>query len=392
MPDLLSPKPPSRGGYLRPGFVLALSVRLLTSALAILIPLYAVDALRVSASLAGVFVLLLWVGNAVGVVGAVLALRNQSYSSIAGFCLVALSLAGLASGARVLAPLFMLVSGVGVGLPQPFLSAFMHLDSRPERPFTGLGLYSTALGVGLILGPLVAYGVFPFAGFPGAFLALSAFCGLGVVGAVLGHGNVVRRPPPSIPSLSAWAASLRVRAFRRAITINLLYSLLLPVFLSYGAIYAEKSFGFTPPSALLLFTLVFVVSVSLRLAAIRFEARLSRLLILSSAVLLLSMLTLGFSPSWQFFVLGMLMFSLPHAYIFPIANYYALSSSEDVMNASYVFQASSAAAEFITPAVAVVLIPFIGVQGLFLIGSLLAAGALAAVVRKHNSDDQPVTS
>jgi hypothetical protein len=371
-----------RRGYLRPGFILTLSVRLLTSALAILIPLFSIDALGASASLAGVFVLLLWVGNAIGVVAAVLALRNQSYSSIAGFCLVAISLAGLALGQRPFAPLFILVSGVGVGLPQPFLSAFMHIDSRPERPFSGLGLYSTALGVGLILGPLVAYGAFPLGGFAGAFLALSAFCALGIAGAVLGHGNVVRRPAPSVPSISAWAASLRVWAFRRAIITNLLYSLLLPVFLSYGAIYAERSFGFTPTGALLLFTVVFVLSVSLRLAAVRFEARLDRLLLLSSVLLLLSTLTLGFSHTWQFFVAGMLMFSLPHAYIFPIANYYALASSKDVMNASYAFQASSAAAEFITPAAAVLLIPFTGVGGLFTLGAVLALGVLVVVFTK----------
>jgi hypothetical protein len=377
-----SPPPSSQGGYHRPGFILALSVRLLTSALAILIPLFSINALGASASQAGVYVLLLWVGNAVGVVTAVLALRNQSYSSIAGFCLVAISLAGLALGQHFLAPLFMLVSGVGVGLPQPFLSAFMHIDSRPERPFSGLGLYSTALGVGLILGPLVAYGAFPLAGFPGAFLALSAFCALGVVGAALGHGNVVGRPAPAIPSISAWAASLRARAFRRAIIANFLYSLLLPVFLSYGAIYAERGFGFTPTEALLLFTLVFAVSVSLRLAAVRFEAGLGKLLLLSSVLLVLSTLTLGLSPTWQFFVVGMLMFSLPHAYIFPITNYYALASSGDVMNASYAFQASSAAAEFITPAAAVFLIPYTGVDGLFALGAVLALGVLVAVLSK----------
>lgn len=369
------------GSYLRPGFVLALSVRLLTSALAILIPLFAVDALGASASQAGLFILMLWVGNAAGVGAAVLGVSDQSYASVVGFCLVAFSLGGLSLGSASMAPLFVLLSGLGVGLPQPFLSAFMHADSPTGAPFSGLGLYSTALGLGLVIGPLVAYGVFPFAGFSGAFLALSSFCALGVAGAAMGRGSVKGRPTPSMPSLSAWVAAARRGVFRRALVINLLYSLLLPVYLSYGAIFAEGRFGFTPTDALLLYTAVFALSVGMRLAAVKFEAGLGRLLLISSVMLLLSMLVVGIAPTWPLFVLGMLLFSLPHAYVFPIANYYALASSgDDLMNASYAFQASSALAEFVTPLAAVLVIPFIGVQGLFFAGSVLALGVVLSVV------------
>jgi hypothetical protein len=369
------------GSYLGTGFILALSVRLLTSALVIVVPLFAVGGLGAAPSEAGVYVLLLWVGNAVGVVAAVLALRNQSFSSISGFLLVAVSMVGLAAGGRPLAPLFMLAAGAGVGLPQPFLPAFMHVDSRPERPFSGLGLYSTALGVGLILGPLVAYGAFPAFGFPGVFYALSAVCALGIAAAAAGGRRLSHRPRPSPPSPRRWLLAFRRRRFAGAVTVNLLYSLLLPVFLSYGAIYAEGRFGIDPPGAFLLFTLVFTASVGLRLAAVRSEARLDRLIALSAVLLLLSTLTLGLATSWPLFVVGVLLFSIPHAYVFPIANYYALEAArEDVMNASYAFQASSAVAEFITPAAAVLLVPWVGVQGLFLLGAVLAAGVLAGVL------------
>lgn len=362
------------------GFVLALSVRLLTSALVIVIPLFAIGALGSTASGAGIFILLFWIGNAAGVGGAVFALRNQSYSSVAGFAVVALSMLGLATTGSGLASIFILTSGAGVGLPQPFLSVFMHADSSPGRPFTGLGLYSTALGAGLILGPLVAYGAFPGYGFAGVFVALSAVSAIGIVGAVLGHGRTAGRPKPSIPSVSSWLRAFRVPTFGRAVAVNFLYSLLLPVFLSYGAIYAEDRFAFAPSSALLLFTTVFTLSAVLRLLAVRFEARLLRLWTLAVAILLLSTVTVGVAPSWQYFAAGMLLFSVSHAYVFPVANYYALSNSGgDVMNASYAFQASSAAAEFITPAAAVVLVPYTGVHGLFLLGALLAAGALLAL-------------
>jgi hypothetical protein len=370
---------PSRtgGSYLGPGFVIALCVRLLTAALVIVIPLYAVTSLGVATSAAGVYVLLLWAGNAVGVAAAVLLVRSQSYSTAVGFGLVALAMGALAALGGAYAPLFMLLAGAGVGFPQPFLSAFMHLDSVKDKPFSGLGLYSSALGVGLILGPLVALGSYLLSGFSGVFLGLSLVCVAGLVAGAAGHGTVSRRAPPPRPDPKAWKASMKNVVFRRAIIVNFLYSLILPVFLSFGAIFAEKSFAFTSPDALLLYSVIFAVSVSLRLAAVKFEGRLDRLLMAAAVALLVSTLTIGFAQSWAVFVVGMLVFALPHAYIFPVSNFYALASSpQDVMNASYVFQASSAAAEFITPAAAVLLIPSWGVQGVFVVAAVLAAATL----------------
>lgn len=362
--------------YLRPGFVLALCVRLLTAALAIVVPLFAVEVLGTTEAYAGVYVLLLWVGNAVGVATAVLVVRQQSYSSVAGFLVVALAMEGLSEGVWGLAPLLILVAGVGVGMPQPFLSAYMHADSDRKRPFSGLGLYSSALGIGLIFGPLVAYGAYRFSGFYSVFFALALVCLVGVLAAVLGRKSASRRPAPSRPRPLAWIGGLSSVSFRKAIIVNFLYSLLLPVFLSYGALYAQQSFGFTSPASLLLYTAVFAVSVGLRLAAIRLEKDLDRLLVAATGFLLVSALSLGFARSWEFFVVGMLLFAIPHAYVFPVANFFALTSSDDVMNASYAFQASSAAAEFIAPAAAVLAIPFTGIPGLFLAGAILAAAAM----------------
>ncbi|MDG6903068.1 MAG: MFS transporter [Nitrososphaerota archaeon] len=371
----------ARSGYLGPGFVLALSIRLLSSALVIVIPLFAVGALGVTAARAGGFVLLLWVGNALGVASAAVVLRDQTRASVGGFSLVALSMAGLALGGPALSPLFIVCAGAGVGLPQPFLSAFMHLGSPADTPFSGLGLYSAALGAGLILGPLVAYGAYPFVGFGGVFLSLAAVCAVGLLGAALGREAAGTSPRPPAPSPRAWARAFRTPAFTRAVTVNFLYSLLLPAVLSFGGIYAEAKFGFTPEDALLLFTVVFVVSVCLRLAAIRLESRLHLLFAVSLALLLASALLLGFAPTWEYFVLGMLLFSVPHAFVFPIANFRAFrNSGGDVINASYVFQGSSAAAEFISPAAALFLIPFAGIGALYLIGAVLAGGALLAAM------------
>ncbi len=369
---------------MRPGFTIALALRVLTSSLAIVVPLYAISQ-GASTSEAGVFVVLLWLGNGVGAAAATLAIRDQSVSTAAGFIILGASMSLLGLNAPY-APLSLgvLAAGVGMGLPQPFLSAVMHLDSAPELPFTGLGIYSTALGVGLVLGPLVAYGVHDSYGFPGVFEALALFSILGVVGAWAGRGGLAGRPRPPAPSVTGWARALLKPRFRRAFAVNFLYSLLLPVFLSYGGVYAEERFGFSPGGAFLLFTLVFLVSAGVRYASIRSARNHGRLLLASVGTLVASALCLALAPSWPVFVAGMLLFSVPHAMVFPLTNFLAFRSVEsgEVINASYAFQASSGAAEVLSPAMAVVLIPVAGLQGVFAAGAAVAAVALVLAARR----------
>lgn len=365
---------------MRPGFAIALVLRLLTSSLAIVIPLYAIS-LGSSASDAGEFVVLMWLGNGAGVAAATLVVRDQSASTVAGFGLLGASMIFLGLVAPS-ASLFLgvLTSGIGMGLPQPFLSAVMHLDSAPDRPFSGLGVYSTALGAGLVLGPLVAYGIERLYGFPGVFGSLALVSTLGVTGAWVGRRALTGRPKPPVPSPSAWSRALRRPGFRRAFAVNLLYSLLLPIFLSYGGVYAEERFGFTPGAAFLLFTLVFLLSVAARFASVRTAWSPGTVLLASVVLLATSALCVGLAPSWPLFVVGMLLFSIPHAMVFPVANFLAFRSvgPEEVVNASYAFQASSGAAEILSPALAVILIPLAGLGGVFLVGAVVAGAAIVA--------------
>ncbi len=368
---------------MRPGFTIALSLRLLTSSLAIVIPLYAIS-LGATPSEAGVVVVLLWLGNAVGAAAATLAVRDQSVSSVGGFIILGAST--LVLGLRApYAPLSLgvLVAGVGMGLPQPLLSAIMHMDSAPERPFTGLGVYSTALGIGLVLGPLVAYGVHALYGFSGVFEALAIVSAAGVASAWGGREGIRGRPKPPVPSIAAWARALGRPAFRRAFMVNLLYSLLLPVFLSYGGVYAEERFGLSSGEALLLFTLVFLASVAIRYASIGATVDPGRVLLVSAGFLTASTMCITLAPSWPVFVAGMLLFSVPHAMVFPVANFLAFRSVEtpDIINTSYAFQASSGGAEVLSPLLAVALIPTAGLQGVFAVGVVVAGTAFVLAAR-----------
>jgi hypothetical protein len=89
----------------------------------------------------------------------------------------------------------------------------------------------------------------------------------------------------------------------------------------------------------------------------------------------------------------MLLFSIPHAMVFPVANFLAFRSVEpgEVVNASYAFQASSGVAEILSPALAVVLIPFVGVGGVFLVGAAVAGAAFLAAASKPDDPWAPLS-
>ncbi|MCL5067546.1 MAG: hypothetical protein M1368_04240, partial [Thaumarchaeota archaeon] len=86
----------------------------------------------------------------------------------------------------------------------------------------------------------------------------------------------------------------------------------------------------------------------------------------------------GLAPSSALLVAGMLVFSIPHALVRPIPNFYALRAAGPglVMNASYAFQTSSGIAEFLSPLVAGVAVAFYGISNLFIIMSPIALLAL----------------
>jgi Major Facilitator Superfamily len=374
--------PRGEGAFHRTGFVLALILRLLTASLAILIPLYVSDALGVAAGGVGVYVLALWVGNGAGVALAMIVIRRQSVSSVGGFLVLGGALYWMAfAQSDASALISSLAAGVGMGLAQPFLFVLMHLDSPAENPFSGVGLYSVALALGLVLGPLLASGCIYALGFRAALsvLALLALCG-GVLAAVRAASKRGTRGEnaahPFSPRLM-WRAFRNAR-FVRAFLVNLSYSFVLPVFLSYGAVYASARFGLGSSEALLVFSGAFLLSAAFRAVAVKFRGSLGPMLVVSAAALVVSMPIMGLAGSVSLFVVGAALFSVPHAFILPITSFDALSSvdGETVVNASYAFQASSGVAEILTPAVAVAVVAAGGLAPLFTWSALVALPAL----------------
>ncbi len=366
-----------RSGFMARGFLLTLFLRMLTSSLLIVIPLFVTFSLRVSASSLGYYVLLLWAGNGAGAVIATGLIKKHFASALTGFGILCVSMLGFSFYAS--SPLgvgsFAFMAGAGVGMAQPFLPALMHLDSGSANPSRGIGYYSVALGAGLISGPVVAWALqSAYAGTRGyssMFLFLFAVSVAGLVAVLSGIRSVTGRLGPEFGALSLrpkeWVVALRNRKFLHFFNLNLLYSLLLPIVLSYGGVYAGARFGLDVPHIYLLFVAVFLISVAIRGAATRLRKIGKVSLLLLEGSLTASFLAMAFAPMLIVFVAGMLLFSVPHALILPETEYRALNSVENriVMNSSYAFQASSGMAEVVSPLVAVAVISFAGLTNLF---------------------------
>jgi MFS family permease len=368
------------------GFLLTLILRLLTSSLLIVIPLFLSEALSVPDAYIGVYILLLWLGNAAGVLASIIVLKRQSLSSVLGFSILVVSLLGLALSAS--SNFVVLISdfgaGVGMGMAQPFLAALMHLDAGRGNPYRGIGLYSVALGIGLILGPLMPYGLLFLGGFFVVFLGLSALAAVAVaevLARMFRSGLLSVEKVDYSLSFAKWLTAFKSKAFSHAFFVNFLYSLLLPIVLSYGGVYGESRFGMSPSTVLLLFTAIFVISTFVRFLAVLLGHNVRFSLLASGVFIASSFIAIGTAPSVQVFLMGMLAFSIPHAIILPATNYTALRAvgNNIVMNASYAFQASSGVAEFISPAIAVGIISAYGLSSIFLAMAPVAILVLAAV-------------
>ena len=332
----------SRGRFLVSGFLQTLILRLLTSSLLIVIPLFLSKSLGVPDEYIGVYILLLWIGNAVGVLASITVLQRQSLSSMLGFGLLVLSLLGMALSvsSHFVVAISVLAAGVGMGMAQPFLAALMHLDAGRGNPYRGIGLYSVALGIGLVLGPLVPYALLILGGFFAVFLTLSTLAAVGLAEVLvrISHGGLLSSEKAEYSlSFTQWLAAFKSKDFSQAFSVNFLYSLLLPIVLSFGGVYGESRFGISSSTALLVFTAIFLVSTLVRLVAVLFRQNTRISLLVSGVFLAGSFLAIGTAQSFSVFLLGMLAFSIPNALVLPATNYTALMAVENdiVMNASY---------------------------------------------------------
>jgi MFS family permease len=269
------------------------------------------------------------------------------------------------------------LSGFGLSLVQAFLIPSLHLSATRDRPHAGIANYSFALSLGTVVGPLAAAATISFYGFSPLFLILSA---VSVVTFVVAMKLGVQRSFEGEDTRKAILPSniirtMRQKAFASFYLLNFLYSLLLPILLSYGGIFAETKFGIAASNVLAIFAGVFVISSGLRLLLSRTRLDHFRsLLTLGFLTLFLSFLLMASANTFSLFLFGFFIFAIPHALVYPITTFMALESAgkEAIISSTYIFATSSGIAEFISPLAAVSIIILYNFSFLYLVMTPIA--------------------
>lgn len=348
------------------------AIRFITSLLQAVAPLYLV-LLGLRSIVASYVIVILWVSIASGSVIAT-AIGSAFMTSIAGLLVASGGLA-LFLSFRAAAALGIAVAGLGAGIAGSALAPSLHVLSSEDRPFEGIGAYSLGLSIGLICALLSSSLASPRY----LWIVFAAASIVSLATAVI----IALRPPPRhanlkvrIPGPSDLFRFFSDRGFARVFYINLTYSLAFPLVLSYWSIYAVDVLRLSTSTAFGAMAAMFTISMAIRAAALRARNVLplewaSILSFIVSSAMLSSGVTLVS-------ILGIMLFSVPHALIYPTTLYESLRQRPgEEVKASYLMSISSGAGEILAPMAATLIILSGGLPHIYEATVVLSVAALA---------------
>jgi len=349
---LLKPDNPSPAITVQ--FILTFILRILSLVVQSVLPLYLVSVMHASNYFVGLMISALWIGNAAGAITGAALVRKWRLAGLAGLFLLALSFSGYyAFNSIYLLTIFIFIGGFGSGILQPLLAPSMHRSSKDDYPFSGVSLYSTALSLALVVGPLISSLVIAFSGFKILFLSLSIASLVSLALPLIGKNSEAGKASNLVSNFFTVSKGVITnKGFRREFVMNLVYSLTLPIVLSFSGTVAHRVYGLSSSEILLVLTLLFSISSAIRFSMRRLiMKKVNRLMIISCLFLLLSSVLLSNGSSASLFIAGLLFFSIPHATIYPwtLYNVFQTSEKERLIQSSYIFSLSSGISEFISP-------------------------------------------
>jgi len=342
-------------GKITSQFILTFILRILSLVVQSVLPLYLVSFLHVSNYYVGLMISSLWIGNAFGAITGAAFVRSWRIAGIAGLSLLAISFSGYYAFKSIyLLGFFIFAGGFGSGILQPLLAPSMHVSSSPEYPFKGISLYSTALSLALVIGPLMSSIVISLSGFKVLFLSLSISSLLAIAIPLLVKNSSINNKERRLLSDFIGTAKevISNKGFRREFFMNLVYSLTLPIVLSFSGTVAHRVYNLNPSEVLLVLSAIFALSSGIRFSMRQINiGRVNRLMLIPTIFLLLSSILLSNGISSYLFIAGLLIFSIPHATIYPwtLYNVFQTSDKGKVIESSYIFSLSSGISEFISP-------------------------------------------
>ncbi len=345
-------------------------------------PIVLVTVLGSPATSVGWMIAGFWIASAFGTIVAAGVIRNRRRSLLVGFVLLTFAFLGAAIIHDALGyALCVVASGLGLSVVQAFLIPTLHLSGTSDRPHTGIANYSTALSLGMIAGPLAAAVAIGVYGFSALFVVLgTASFAFFLVCARIGIQRSFDKEDTRKAILpSNIFKTLKQKVFASFYLLNFLYSMLLPILISYGGVYMEARYQVGATEVLALFAGVFAVSTMMRFLFTRSRQEYFRVLLIAGfATLLLSFVLIGSANSFPLFLLGFMLFSVPQALVYPITTFMALESAgrDAIISSTYIFATSSGIAEFISPLAAVPIIALYNYSTVFLVMAPLAVVAL----------------
>ena len=367
-------------------------------------PIIFVNIFALPSAMAGWLIAGFWIANAFGSIVSIVVVKNRTKSTLIGLVIISVSFLGLALfGKPLTITAFIISEGVGLAMVQTFLVPSMHSNKKEGRPHNGIGIYSTALSLGMTVGPLIAFVAILFYGFSILFSILAGVS-IGIFFFALKiqfQKSFEGEDTSKSLSPSRIIATIRQKGFASYYSLNFLYSMLLPIFLSYGGIYSKIKFGISTPEVMALYTIVFTISTIIRLIFSNSRVENFRVLLtLSFSILLASFILIGVAENFPLFLLGFLLFSVPHALIYPSTMFKGLEAGGDksIISSAVVITTSSGFAEFISPLLAILVITLYNLSAIFLIMSMFAfiavvfsfmlpmitkSGAMSTVIRDN---------
>ncbi|MCG2891217.1 MAG: hypothetical protein RXN29_01980 [Acidilobus sp.] len=316
--------------------------------------------------------IILWTSIAVGSIAAAL-IREPRYVGFAGLALLGIGLLLLyvsPSAAMLAVPL----SGIGSGLASSILAPLLHKMSSVERPFEGVASYSLALSIGLVTA-MAFTSILSLRGVTMSFLGAAAVS-VSIAVFLVAYRVELPRVRVELPSIDDAVMMFKVKPFAKAFTSNFAYSLILPLVLSYWPLYSSKVIYLPVTTSFALLSALFLVSgtirgVSMGLRSVEGPQKLAVTTLVISVALLAT-------RSEILSVIGLLLFSVPHALVYPTTLYQAMTSSRSEVKANYVFSLSSGVAEVLSPMLAGLVITGWGLEALYVMAVPLALASMIA--------------
>ncbi len=326
------------------------------------IPLY-ISSFIASPKFISIAIALLWVSNGIG------SILTTFFKKFHNFLIISFLLASLGflllifnhNYSQIYTSIILI--GIGLGSISILLAPSMH---QASNKFEGIALYSFALSLGLIIGTLFSSIILTYLSFK--FIFISAIILL-ITPLILVPKHKYNPIDISIKlKIDNLFPILKNKKFIKYFVLNFIYSLILPLIISYWGIYETKSLGLKPNLIMISLFSLFVLSSLIRFILIKTDEKdLVKMEILSITILPLIFVFLN-TRNLILNIIGLLLFSIPHSILYPSFLYKTFKSLEknDVVFGNMIFSASSGAAEFISPLIALTIISYFTISKLFL--------------------------